>query len=198
LNLVREIRRMVHLVRRPHQSMPSFFDHPPAVHLSFARCVVPLVGVRPVAIFLRSWVQSAPLAGVVMAVAALALQLLTWACFGWALVLLTRLCGYTTRERQAFALSTVVSVPLWLGGVFYLVPEDPPALFFAARLAVLACGSWGVVLLAYAPFAGASQMRPKRAAFVALSSASYVIIYALFFVTTGLAATLINLLWQTS
>lgn len=191
-----DIRRMVHLVRTPHQTMPFFFDHPPAVHLSFARLVVPLALVRPLAIILRSWAQSAFVPGLVMAIAALCLQVLSWACFGWALVGLTRLWGYKTTERQAFALSTAVSAPLWLGGVLYLVPEEPPVLFAVCRLLVLLCGAWGVVMLAYAPFAGTGQIATKRAALVALASATYAIIYTLFFVTTGLLATLATLYLQ--
>lgn len=182
------------MIRAPHRNMPLFLRHPPAVHTTFARWAVPLVGLRSVAILARCWAQGAFVPGVIVAVAALALQLLTWGCFGWMLVVLTRLGHFQLTERQAFALATAVSVPLWLGGVFYLVPEEPPALFVVGRLAVFLCGTWGVVMLAHANWANSPPLRRRRALLLA-AGCGYGVIYALFFVTTGLLATLAAFLW---
>jgi hypothetical protein len=194
--MLRELSRMWHLICYPGRDMPLFLEHPPAVHATFARSVVPAVGVRSAAILVRSWAQGAWAAGVIMAVAAVALQLLSWACFGWLLVLLTRLGHLHLTERQAFALSTAVSVPLWLGGVFYLLPEEPPALFVLGRLAVLACGAWGVVMLAHARWTHAPSPR-RRHALVLAGGVGYSAIYALFWAAIGLLTTLVTFVWST-
>lgn len=180
-----EFRSPWRLIAAPRTEMPRFLLHPDAIHATFNRFVLPWVGLRSLAIFLRSCAVKAYLPGLILALFALLLQLMTWMCFAWTLIACCRLWSIALSERQAFALSTAISLPLWLGGIFYLLPEDPPLTWMLGRLAVVACSGWGVLMLSQVDWPNAPAP-PKKQILLAGAAVAYVVIYGLFFVATGL------------
>ncbi|MBC7792682.1 MAG: YIP1 family protein, partial [Clostridia bacterium] len=135
------------LLRDPHELMHEKLRRPPVLQHLAVTLVLPLICIRPAAVLLRSVATGRPVAGVVLGMSHLVLQL---GCLvGLAVVLPTIVRQFRGQlsDRASFVLSAYASVPLWIAGCLYLAPEESVWLLFASRAAVIAMATYGIYLL---------------------------------------------------
>jgi hypothetical protein len=148
--------------------------------------VTPLVAIRAVAVLVRSLIFGAALPGFVLGTGSFVLQLGAW--LGLALVMpaIARQFDAELAENQSFALATYASVPLWLAGLLYVIPEDPWYIFLWSRGLVLAIGSYGLYILRRGLVALQIE-RKTRTPMTAAVALSYATLYLLLFILLGIA-----------
>ncbi|HET6346695.1 MAG TPA: hypothetical protein VFH51_17305 [Myxococcota bacterium] len=181
---------MVALLRAPRRTLPGYLDSPRPIRHVLVQVALPLILLRSWAILARAVVLREVVAGVVLAVGSLILQLGAWAGLGVLLPRLLHPFAIPLGERQAFTLATVICAPLWLAGILFAVPEEPVALFVITRLGVLVAASYGFVILARALEHLSSDPDARSPAFMAVAAA-YVVLYGVLFTLVGLSATVI-------
>lgn len=158
-------------------------ERPPSQLLSSH--VVPLVSLRSIAVLLQSTLAGSFVVGLVLAVTNFALQLGVWLSVSLALRVLAKQFGAAMTDRQAFVLTMTASIPLWLAGIFYLVPPDPPVLFYWSRALVLLAGSFGALIF----LRGLSVLDiEKRAQIVGTAALAYTLVYFVLFAALGLSS----------
>jgi hypothetical protein len=133
--------------RDPRGLLAERLVEPAPAHAALLVAITPLAAIRPVAVLLRSLVEGAPLPGVVLGLGSFALQIGTW--LGLALVLpaLARQFEAEIDDKRAFALVTYASLPLWVAGVLFLIPEDPALVWVWSRLLAALVAAWGLVIM---------------------------------------------------
>ncbi len=133
--------------RDPAGLLAERLVEPLPAHAALLATITPLALIRPLAVLLRSLLGGAPLPGFVLGLGSFALQIGTW--LGLALVLptLARQFEAEIDDRRAFALTTYASMPLWVAGVLFLVPEDPALAFVWSRLLATLVSAWGLVIM---------------------------------------------------
>jgi hypothetical protein len=141
-------RRIIMLLREPHEFLEDHLREPETAFVLFVQVALPLIAIRAVAVLGRSILFGSMFAGVVLAVGSLALLIGVW--LGLALVLpaVARQFQVVVKDRDAFALVTFASVPMWLAGLFYLAPEESWFFSVWSRLLVFVVASYGVYILA--------------------------------------------------
>ena len=141
-------RHIVTLLKEPHRFLEEHLREPPTGFVLFVQVALPLMSIRAAAVLGRSVLFGSIFPGIVLAIGSFALQVGVW--LGLALVLpaVARQFHAVVHDRDAFALATFASVPIWLAGLFYFAPEE--MLFFSiwSRLLAFAVGSYGVYILA--------------------------------------------------
>jgi len=157
-----------------------------ARHLLVAT-VSPLCALRALAVLLRSLLAGTPFVGLVLALGNFAMQVGAW--LGLALVLpaLARQFRVTLSEPVAFVLATYASVPLWLAGVFYVLPEDPWLVFVWSRAVVLAVALYGLIILDRG-LLGLDLAGKLRSALVTGIAVASLTLYLLLFIVFGIAS----------
>jgi hypothetical protein len=100
---------------------------------------------------------------------------------------LARQFGEEIDDRQAFALATYASIPMWLAGIFYVVPEDYWLLFLWSRGLVLVVAVFGLVIM-HRGFAALEVNRKVRAPLLVGLSIAFLTGYGLLSVLVGVAA----------
>lgn len=169
----------------------SFFQsrltEPPVPRSLFYNRVIPLAAVRPVAVLLRSVVGGTPLPGAVVGLGSFALQIGTW--LGLALVLpaLARQFHAEISDRQAFSLTTYASMPVWLAGAFYAVPEEPAFLFLWSRTLVLLVAVFSIYLIRQGIVALGVRRKMQLPLLGGITVAA-VLIYGLLFMALGISS----------
>ena len=141
-------RHIVTLLKDPHRFLEEHLKESDTAFVLFVQVALPLMAIRAAAVLARSLFFGALLPGVVLATGSLALQIGVW--LGLALVLpaIARQFHAEVRDRDAFALITFASVPMWLAGIFYVAPEELGFLTIWMRLLVFAVALYGVYILA--------------------------------------------------
>ena len=130
------IRDLTRVFRDPLALLEERLHESAAPSVVFVTTVTPLAAIRSLAVLLPSLFGGTPMAGFVLALGSFALQVGTW--LGLALVLpaLARQFRAEVTDRQAFALATWASSPLWLAGLFFAVPPEPAIFYWWSRLVV--------------------------------------------------------------
>lgn len=174
------------VARHPGRFLETALAAPPSPRALLLGTVTPLVAIRAVAVLVRSLVVGAALPGFVLGTGSFALQLGAW--LGLALVMpaIARQFDAAIEEDQSFALATYASVPLWIAGLLYVVPEDPWFLFLWSRGLVLALGSYGLYIFRRGLVALQVE-RKTRTPMTAAVALSYATLYVLLFVLLGIA-----------
>jgi hypothetical protein len=177
-------------LRAPRQVLAEPLQRPPSPQVLFVGTVTPLAAIRGVAVLLRSVVGGSFLPGVVLGLGHFVLQLGVWLGVGLVLPALARQFGQKLDDRQSFTLATYASIPIWLAGVFYVVPEDywlalvwSRGLVFAISLAGLYVMQGGLAVL--------EVNRKARAPFLLSLAIAYLILYAILTLLIGIAANLV-------
>lgn len=173
------------LVRAPRGLLAERLRAPLSPRLLLVGTVLPLALVRPAAVLVRSIVTGHPVAGVVLGTGSVALQLGCWVALALALPPLAKQFGATIDERQGLLLATYASIPLWLAGVLYLVPEEPWSLFVWSRFLVSLAALYGLYLLTLGLEALAVN---SRRFIVGAATATYLMVYFVLFVLLGLGS----------
>lgn len=135
------------LMRDPHELMHEKLRRPPVLQQLIVTTVLPLIVIRPIAVLLRSVAGGRPVAGMVLGVSHLVLQL--GCLIGLAVMLPTVVRQFRGQlsDKASVILSTYASVPLWVAGCLYLAPEEPVWLMLISRAAVIAMAAYGIYLL---------------------------------------------------
>jgi hypothetical protein len=187
---VNRVGPMVALLRAPRRTLPGYLDSPRPIRHVLVQVALPLILLRSWAILARGVVLREVVAGIVLAVGGLVLQLGAWVGLGMLLPRLLHPFAISIGERQAFTLATAICAPLWLAGVLFAVPEEPVALFVITRLGVLVAASYGFVILARALEHLSPDLDARSPAFMAVAAA-YVVLYGVLFTLVGISATVI-------
>lgn len=174
------------VVRHPSAFLATTLVAPPAPRQLLLGTVTPLAAVRAVAVFIGSLILGAALPGFVIGTGSFVLQLGVW--LGLALVMpaIARQFDAELGEDQSFALATYASVPLWIAGVLYVIPEDLWFLFLWSRALVLAVGLYGIYILRCG-FVALSIDRKARTPITVAVAVGYGTLYLLLFVPIGVA-----------
>lgn len=179
-------RALIELALEPSQYLSGHLrDLPPPREL-LAGFVVPLVAIRAVAVLLRALVEGAAFPGFLLAAGSFLLQIGTWLALSIVLTPLARQFNIEIDEHTSHGLMAYASVPLWIAGVLYLMPEDPTAIWLWSRGAVLLTASYGLYIF----FEGARALgveARQRAALTVAVGAAYVIVYGVLFALLGLS-----------
>ena len=141
-------RHIVTLLREPHHFLEEHLKDPDTAFVLFLQTALPLMTLRAAAVLLRSILFGALLPGIVLAIGSLALQIGVW--LGLALVLpaIARQFHAEVKDRDAFALITFASVPMWLAGILFVAPEELWFFTIWSRLLVFAIALYGLYILA--------------------------------------------------
>jgi hypothetical protein len=138
-------------------------------------------------VLLRSILAGSPMTGIVLGLGSLALQLGAWLGLGLVLPAVARQFKAELPDPQAFVLATYTSIPLWLAGLLYVVPEDPWLVFLWSRGLVLLVALYGLALMQRG-FAVLEINRKIRTPLLASMGVAYFLLYILLFVLVGVAA----------
>jgi hypothetical protein len=161
--------------------------NPPPPSALFVGTVTPLAAVRGVAVLLRSVIAGSLLPGLVLGLGSFVLQLGVWLGLGLVLPALARQFGEEIDDRRGFALATYASIPMWLAGTLYVVPEDFWVLFLWSR-GLVAIVSLGGLFILHHGFAVLEIHRKVRGPLLLGLSIAYLTAYVLLSVLVGIAA----------
>lgn len=176
---------VLELARDPHELMHRRLEAPPAWQHLVVTTILPLMAIRPVAVLLRSVAQGRPVAGMVLGASSLVLQLGCLVALAVVLPTVIRQFRGELSERRAFVLAAYASIPLWIAGCLYLVPEEPAWLLLASRAAVVVAASWGLYLL----HVGLEEAEVhSRQLIVGAVAGAYVTLYVVLFALLGLSS----------
>ncbi len=175
------------LLRGPGTFLERHIHEPQSPHTLLVAVAAPLIALRSLAVLAPSFIAGRPLVGVVLALGNFVLQLGTW--LGLALVLptLCRQAQVTLPERVAFVLATYASVPLWLAGALYVLPEDPAFVWLWSRALVLAVAVYGAFVISrgLAVLGVATKVRTALSLGAAVAAAT---LYFLLFILLGVSS----------
>ena len=178
------------ILRSPHRTMGDALHDVPSPNTTFLSSVAPLAAIRPLAALVGSILVSAPLPGFVLALGYFAMQSGFWLILSLALPTLVRQFRGEITDRQAFALVSYASAPLWLAGIVYVVPEDPPIVFLWSRLIVGLLALYGL-LIAHHGFVTLGVRRSMRLPLLTAFGIGAVTVYAILSTLIGVGATLV-------
>ena len=178
------------LVQSPKELLAARLADPPPPQWLLAWRVGPWAAVRPAAVLLRSLVAGTPLAGFVLGLGSFALQVGTW--LGLALVLpaLARQFHADIGERQAFTLATYASIPLWLAGVLFVVPEEPDLLFVWSRLLVMLVATFSLYITRLS-LAALGVERRQQLPLLGVIAAAAILIHGTLYVLLGVGSNVV-------
>lgn len=181
------MRELGALIRTPQTFLRERLEEGQPPQVLLITRVTPWGVIRPVAVFLKSALSGAAGAGVVLGLGSFALQVGTW--LGLALVVpaIARQCQTTINDRQGFALITYASLPFWVVGGLYIIPEEPAFLYYWSRSLLALVGLFclylvrqGLLALDVAP--------PARLPLLAGIAAAGFLIYGVLSVMMGIMA----------
>jgi hypothetical protein len=180
------LRQIWAVTRHPSTFLDAAFAQPPTPRQLLLGTVTPLVAVRAVAVFVRSLFVGAALPGFVLGTGSFVLQLGTW--LGLALVIPAIARQYSTEieEHRSFALATYASLPLWLAGLLYVIPEDPWFLFLWSRVLALVVSLYGFYILRRGLVALNVERKVRTPITIAVA-VGYATLYLLLFILLGIA-----------
>lgn len=171
----------------PQRFVAERLANPAPLQELLVRVVSPLASIRAVAVLLRSVVVGSTVSGVVLGLGSFMLQIGTWFAVCLILPTLARQFNETVDERQAFALTTYASVPLWVAGLLYTVPEELSVVFVWSRLAVLLVALYGLYVM-YVGLALVEIQQKARLPLLGTIALAYLIIYAVLFTLLGITS----------
>ena len=175
------------VLRDPRQFLAGALARPVAPQTLFVSTVTPLAAIRGVAVLLRSVFAGSLLPGAVLGLGSFVLQLGVWLGLGLVLPALARQFGEEIDDRQGFALATYASIPMWLAGALYVVPEDYWIMFVWSRGLALAISLVGLFIM-HRGFAALEINRKVRAPLLLGLSIAYLTAYVSLSVLVGVAA----------
>ena len=184
---MRLISDVVGLVRSPKAILEERLRGSELPQVQFLLLVTPLVAIRPVMILFRSILSGTPLPGFVVGLGSFAQLCGAWLATALVLPAVLKQVGTEIDEHQSYTLTTYGSIPLWVAGVLYLLPEEPSFVFWWTRLLVLLISSYGWYLFVLG-------MRilgmPKKSEYWAVGATAVAVftIYAVLSVLFGLGA----------
>ncbi|MEE8408696.1 MAG: hypothetical protein V3T05_03745, partial [Myxococcota bacterium] len=157
------------------------------------RIVTPLVAVGALAVLVRSLIAGTVLPGVVLGIGTLALQIGAW--LGLALVMpaIAHQFHAEVSDRHSFAIATYASVPLWIAGLLYIVPEDPWFIFIWSRALVLLIALLGLVLLRRS-FSSLGVERKIRTPLAIATGGAYFTLYVFLSIVFGVVSNIFFML----
>lgn len=175
------------LARHSRQFLVERLADPPAPQNLLVRIVTPLVAIRALAVAVRSLISGTLLPGIVLGTGTLALQIGAWFGLGLVMPAIGRQFHAEVSDRQSFAIATYASVPLWLAGILYVVPEDPWFLFIWSRAVALLIGLLGLVLLRRS-FSTLGVERKMRTPLAIATGGAYLTLYVFLSIVLGVAS----------
>lgn len=155
----------------------------------FARLVAPATSVRALAVLIRSLVLGAITTGVVLGVGGFILQVGTWVAVSLAVPSIARALEVEISDRQSLTILALASIPLWLAGALYAVPEDT-FLFYWSRSLVILVALYGLYI-AYRGFSIVTDKTEARIYLTLLVGGVYVAVYLVLFMLLGLLSHLV-------
>ncbi|MEO0815552.1 MAG: YIP1 family protein [Myxococcota bacterium] len=186
---------LTRIFRDTRSFLEERLSEPEAPSTLFVRFVTPLVLIRSVAVLLRGLLIGDPAAGIVLALGNFVLQMGVWLAISFALPVLVKQFGSRMDDQGGFAVMSYASVPLWLAGALYIVPEEPPFTFFWSRSLVAACAGFGVYVL----YRGFQVLEIRRKSIlVPAVVVGYSITYLFLFGLVGLSSTILLLIVRAS
>ncbi|MBN1960417.1 MAG: hypothetical protein JW841_05685 [Deltaproteobacteria bacterium] len=152
---------------------------------------IPPLAIRPITVFLRSLILDAPTTAIILAISSFILQAGVWLILGAILPTMVHQFQTQIREREALLITGFASLPLWLSGALFLVPDTAPlSLFFVSRLFVFILALYGA-FIAYRAFTVLGVKREACAPILAVFSAAYAVLYFILFVVIGITSHII-------
>lgn len=153
----------------------------------FLRFATPLIAIRSAAVMARGFIAGEALVGFVLALGNFILQMGAWLAVSFTLPVVVKQFGSQMEDRTGFAITSYISAPLWLAGILYVVPEEPPLTFFWSRALVAFLAGFGV----YVGYRSLELLEVKgRSAVLAAMVGIYVVSYLFLFGLVGLSTTL--------
>jgi hypothetical protein len=181
------VRDVLHLLRDPDAFLAAHLRAGRPLWPQVLAWFAPVLLVRPAAVFVRSLVMDIPITAMVLAGSSLALQVGAWLAVGSALPPLARQFGAPLQEREGLLLAGFASVPLWLAGALFVVPESVPLAFWWSRSLVFVLALYGL-FIAFRAFAVQGASIEARWPLVAALAATYAAVYLVLFVLIGLSS----------
>ncbi len=181
------LRGFVHLLREPDGFLALHLRHERPLLPQVLTWFLPPLLVRPAAVFARSAIMDAPDTATVLAASSFALLLGAWLGVGLVLPALARQFQTPLLERDALLLAGFASVPLWLAGALFVVPETSAIAFWWSRSLVLVLALYGAFIVHQA-LAVLGAREDARWPLTVAVAAAYVVIYAVLFVLVGLSS----------
>ncbi len=175
------LRGFVHLLREPDGFLALHLRHDRALWPQILTWFLPPMLVRPAAVFVRSAIIDAPDTATVLAAGSFALLVGAW--LGVALVLpaLGRQFQTPMLERDAMLVAGFASVPLWLAGALFVVPETSPIAFWWSRSVVFVLALYGIFIVHHAVGVLGGREDARWPLVVAISAAYAAIYFVLWF-----------------
>ncbi len=181
------LRGFVHLLREPDGFLALHHKHERPLLPQVLTWFLPPMLVRPAAVFARSAIMDAPDTATVLAASSLALLLGAWLGVGIVLPALARQFQTPLLERDALLVAGFASVPLWLAGALFVVPETSAIAFWWSRSLVLVLALYGAFIVHQAVGVLGAREDARWPLTVAIAAA-YAVIYAVLFVLVGLSS----------
>ena len=127
------MRELSALVRTPRAFLAERLDEGTPPQTLLLTRVTPWAAIRPAAVFLKSLFTNAVGAGIILGLGSFALQVGTWLGLSLVVPAIARQCQVSIDERRGFALITYASLPFWLAGALFIIPEEPALLYIWSR-----------------------------------------------------------------
>ncbi len=181
------VRALLHLLREPDGFLALHLGHERPVMPQVLAWFVPAMLVRAAAVFLRSAIMDAPTTAMVLATGSFALLLGAWLGVGLVLPALGRQFQTPLLERDALLLAGFASVPLWLAGALFVVPETSPIAVWWSRSLVFVLALYGLFIV-HRALAVLGARDDARWPLVAAIAATYAAIYLVLFVLIGVTS----------
>lgn len=185
--MVRDLRV---LLAKPDVLFAAHLRAPPSPRRLFAELVAPLAAIRSLAELSSSLLVDEPFVGVVVGVSSFVLQIGAWLALTRLLPALAHQLRLELNHTQARLLATYASVPLWLAGVLYAVPEAPAATHQLSRVAVFLLALLGASIV-HRGLRALGWDTPARSALTFGTGFTYTAIYGLLTFVLGVAASVI-------
>lgn len=171
-------------LRSPERTLRAQLAAPMSPKEQLLRLVAPAATVRAAAVLVRSLILGAITTGVVLGLGSFILQVSTWLAVSLAVPAIARSLHVEISDRQSLTILALASIPLWLAGALYAVPEDALLFFWSRSLVVLVALYGGYI--AYRGFAILIERRETRVYLTLLVGATYVGVYLVLFTLLGL------------
>lgn len=181
---------LIPLLRRPEALVPQYLADPPSIKALVRHPCIGWMLLRSGAIVVRDTLMHLFWPGLVMATGSFILQAGTWAGLVYALPPLLRPYHISLSHRQAAVLATLLCGPVWIGGIAFILPEEPLVLLLLSRAVIVTCAVVGARLFEKA-LHGVHCEAPARLPAVASAAAAYAIVYLALFVVVGIAANIV-------
>jgi hypothetical protein len=181
-------RQVVRLLRSPDGFLHTHLQPDRSLLRETFVWFAPAMGVRPLAVLVRSLILDAPATAVVLTISSLVLQVGVWLSVGLVLPVVAHQFQTTMREREGLLLAGFASLPLWFAGALFLVPETAPVpVFWWSRLLVFILALYGVYIV-FRALVVLSVRREVRVPLVTAMGVTYVALYFVLFVLLGISS----------